>query len=122
MKWISWIKSHYRTILLWSILLAFTPLFVEILFVANIVGVEVAFAFLLLIIKDIYARFRYRVQQAKEFLAGSYQIILNHPICQTNIYLFHSTLSVAVLFFSGSLAFSVLIWYPIILSAPYGNS
>ena len=37
---------------MWLILIAVAPIFAEILFIANIVGVEVAFAFLLLILKD----------------------------------------------------------------------
>ena len=110
-----WIKNNYKTVLLWLILLAVAPLFVEILFIANIVGAEVAFLFLLLVIKDIYENYQYRALRIKQFLFAVVQIIQNHPICQTNIYLFHVMASVVVLFFSGSMVYSVLVWYPIVL-------
>ncbi|MGH1541913.1 MAG: hypothetical protein ACRBHB_15915 [Arenicella sp.] len=111
-----WIKENYRILLLWLVLLAIAPLFVEILFIANIMGAEAAFGFLLLVIKDVYENWQYRVQRIKEFLTTVVQIIQNHPVCQANIYLFHVTLSIAVLFFSGSMIYSTLIWYPIALS------
>ena len=111
-----WIKDNYRIILLWVILLAVAPLFIEILFIANIMGAEVAFGFLLLVIRDIYDSWRYRIQRVKEFVIAACQIVQNHPVCQVNIYLFHVTVSVTVLFFSGSMVYSVLVWYPIVLS------
>ena len=111
-----WIKDNYKIILFWLILLAVAPLFIEILFIANLMGAEAAFGFLLLVIRDIYDSWRYRIQRVKEFAIAAYQIIQDHPICQINIYLFHVTVSVTVLFFSGSMAYSVLVWYPIVLS------
>ena len=114
-----WLKDNYKTVLLWLILLAVAPLFVEILFIANIVGVEVAFGFLLLVIKDIYDNYQYRALRIKQFLSAVVQIIQNHPICQTNIYMFHVTASVFVLLISGSMVYSVLVWYPIVM---LGNS
>ena len=111
-----WIKDNYRIILLWLILLAVAPLFVEILFIANMMGVEVAFGFLLLVLKDLYDHWQYRVQRIKDFLSASVQIIQYHPMFQITIYCFHVTVSVLVLFVSGSMACSVLVWYPIVLS------
>jgi hypothetical protein len=113
-----WMKKNYKTVLLWLIILAVAPLFVEILFIANIVGAEIAFGFLLLLIKDIYENWQYRVQRIKEFLSVVSQIIQNQPMFQINIYLFHVTASVVVLFFSGSMVYSILVWYPIVL---FGN-
>lgn len=110
-----WIKNNYKTVLIWLILLAVAPLFLEILFVANILGAEVAFGFLLLVIKDIYENWQYWVLRIKQFLSADVQLIQNHPICQTNIYLFHAAASVVVLFFSGPMVYSVIVWYPIVL-------
>ena len=110
-----WIKKHYKTILIWLVLLAVAPLMLEILFIANMMGAEVAFGFLLLFIKQIYENWQAHLHQAKALLKAAYQIIQAHPICQTNIYIFHVCLSMAVLFFSGSMAYSVLVWYPVTL-------
>jgi hypothetical protein len=113
-----WMKKHYKTVLLWLLILAVAPLFVEILFVANIVGAELAVGFLLLVIKNIYENWQYRAQRIKGYLSDVNQIIHNQPIWQINIYIFHVTASVVVLFFSGSMVYSVLVWYPVVL---FGN-
>lgn len=112
----NWIKDNYKTILLWLALLAIAPLFIEVLFIANIMGAEVAFGLLLLFVKQIYENWQYRAQQLKGFLAAACQIVQSHPMCQTNIYLLHITASAVVLFFGGSIAYSILVWYPIVVS------
>ena len=113
---IRWIKNHYKSILLWLVLIAIAPVFMEVLFFANIMGAEVAFGFFLLLIKDIYQNWRYRVQQLRSSLICAFKIIQNHPMCQLNIYFFHVSLSFIALFFCGSIAYSILIWYPIVMS------
>lgn len=110
-----WIQKHYKTILIWLLLIAVTPLFVEILYIANMVGAEVALAFLLIVVKDIYEQARYRLQQIKEFLVQSIKFIRYHPVCQANIYLAHSLAYLVALFFTGSMALSIIVWYPIVL-------
>lgn len=112
-----WIKKNYRTVLLWLILIAVAPVFAEILFIANIVGVEVAFAFLLLLLKDMKQNTIYFIHRLKSFMKEAVNILQNHPIFQINVYFAHSALSVLMLAFTGSLAFSILIWYPAILGS-----
>ena len=112
---VKWIKKNYRTILLCLALIAVAPIFSEILFIANIVGVEVAFAFLLLLLKDIKLNILVWVGEIKSFTSTSLKILSNHPVFQPRIYLVHVSASFLVLFFSGVLAYSVVVWYPVVL-------
>jgi len=116
MFYMKWIKNHYKAILLWLVLIAIAPVFMEVLFFANIMGAEVAFGFFLLLVKDIYQNWQYRAQQIRESLVCVFKIIQNHPMCQLNIYCCHVSLSFIALFFFGSIAYSILIWYPIVMS------
>ena len=110
-----WIKKNYRLVLLWLVLIAVAPVFAEILFIANIVGVEVAFAFLLLLLKDIKLNTLVWISEVKGSTSVSLKILRSHPIFQPKIYLVHASASFLVLLFSGALAYSLMMWYPMVL-------
>ena len=57
------------------------------------------------------------IHRLKSFMKEAVNILQNHPIFQINVYFAHSALSVLMLAFTGSLAFSILIWYPAILGS-----
>ena len=112
---VKWVKKNYRTILLWLVLIAVAPVFAEILFIANIVGVEVAFTFLLLLLKDIKLNILVWIDEIKRSTSASLKILQSHAIFQLRTYLVHASASILILLFSGALAYSVMVWYPMVL-------
>lgn len=114
-----WIKGNYKTILLWCLIIALAPFFIEAIFLANLFGAEVTIGFLALLFNGYKSSINYKIQRFKEISketanAVSY-IIAHHPAFQTNFYLMHSTLSLLSLLFLGSLTYAILVWYPILL-------
>lgn len=110
-----WLKSNYKKILLWVLLLAIAPLFIELIFIANIVGVEVALTFFVLVVKDIYDQWHYRSLEAKLFVKSAFGILRNHPMFSAPIFSLHATASALAFLVFGSLMYSAMVWYPLVV-------
>ncbi|MGI9278262.1 MAG: hypothetical protein ACR2PX_01335 [Endozoicomonas sp.] len=110
-----WIKKNYKKVLLWCLVLSIAPFFIEIVFIADVLGAEVAIGFLILLLKDFYHTFWIRVQQYKAILKSIVRLIELHPVSQTHVYVFHTTASVVFLLVTGSMLYSMAVWYPIAL-------
>lgn len=109
----NWLKQNRKAIFYWCIILAIAPLFVEIILIAQIMGAETAVAFLLLLLRELRLNWQVRLYQINQLFASCIKIIQNHPICQANVYFCHVTGSVVALVVTGSLTYSVLVWYPV---------
>ena len=111
----NWIKKNRKAIFYWCLVLAVAPVFFEIVFFAQIMGAEVAVGFLLLLFRELKMNWQLRVYQANQFCQSCFKILQNHPICHTKIYLFHVTTSIGAFAITGVLAYTVLVWYPIVI-------
>ncbi|ARN73842.1 hypothetical protein BST96_06770 [Oceanicoccus sagamiensis] len=110
----NWIKTNRRLIICWAIILLVAPFFTEALLFANIMGAEATVGFLVLLYSEYKANYELRKYQIREFASLVFRTLQDHPICQINIYCFHTSSSIVLLVVTGSMTYAILAWYPLL--------
>ena len=112
----NWLKKNKNAIMCWVVILAVAPFFMEVLFFANIVGAEATVGFLILLFNEYKTNYELRKYQITQFCTSLMQVIQNHPIGQANTFCIIAISSFIAIVFTGSMTYTILVWYPIILS------
>ena len=110
-----WLVKNRKTIFYWAIILCIAPVFIEVIFLADLMGAEVTVGFLALLYKEYKAIFLFKLGRFREEVSLIIKLFLKHPAFEPRIYFFHSVMSVFALVVFGSVTYSILIWYPVIL-------
>lgn len=117
MDWRSRIKDRafWNRVLLWLLLLSIAPFAIEILFLADIVGIELAMAFFAYYLKDMGLIWQARMQTFRAGVGAGFRCITSHAIGQPRFLLQHCAMSLTYFVLSGSLIWALLVWYPIVM-------
>lgn len=111
----NWFKKNRKLIICWVIVLAVSPFFIEILFFANIMGAEATVGFLALLFNEYKHNAELLKYQVRRVLILIGQMVMKHPVCQVNVFCFHTVSSVVILMITGSMTYVILTWYPIVM-------
>ncbi|BFM10538.1 hypothetical protein R50072_06910 [Simiduia litorea] len=108
-------KRFWKKVLLWSLLLCVAPFAVEIVFLADVVGIEMALAFCAYFLKDTLLIWQTRLRSFRSGVSAGFACIALHAIGQPSCFVQHWLLSAAYFVLSGSLIWAILVWYPIVM-------
>lgn len=102
------------------ILLMIAPFAIEIVFLADMVGVEFAILFAVFYLKDIVNRLIEKWLELKESLKGFIRLLTELYVFRPRIYFSHLAASTTLLLLTSSVFFACLIWLPpVYLSVGY---
>lgn len=112
MKRETWIKVGS-----WVLIILIAPFALEILFVAEVVGVDIAVAMLFLYLSSFRVAFRKRLDAATVLLAVALKKPTDRLQYFTRSYYWNIALSCVVVWITGSLLLSIMLWLPTFLLA-----
>lgn len=103
----TWIK-----VASWALIILIAPFALEIAFVAEVVGVDVAVGMLLLYFSSVTAAVRSKLDALNALVASA----LQSPACKvqylTKSYIWNTALGLFVVWISGSILLSLAVWMP----------
>ena len=85
----------------------------ELIFVAEILGSEVAVMFLLLYLKDQWYQLVARWENFKLRVTSIITIVSMHAVSNPRVFYVHASVSVFVFALTGSLFYLAAVWYPV---------
>ena len=103
----TWIK-----IASWALIILVAPFALEIAFVAEVVGVDVAVGMLLLYFSAFTAAVRSRIDALNALVASALQSRASKLQYVTRSYFWNTALSCVVVWISGSLLLAIALWMP----------
>ncbi len=108
-------KSTLKQIGFLLVLLALAPFAIEFLVLADFVGLEFAFSFMLLYFKTLYEDMVYRWWRLKTRFENGFDSIIQLCMFQPRTYGLTATASCVVLVFTGTTLVACAIWLPAML-------
>lgn len=104
-----------RVVLLWLLLLSLAPFAIEIILLADLIGIELAMAFLAYYVKAVLAEWQAAWRRFRCNVRQSFLWLSHHSVGQLKTWLLHSSCSLLVLVFTGSALWAMLLWYPVVI-------
>lgn len=112
------IKISQRTVIRITCLIIFlliSPFAVEIVLLADIVGVEFAITFLFIYLGSYWTLIKQRGNRFKAACVESFDILSKIYVYRPKVYFTHVTVSSVFLILTGSVLLSTLVWVPAVL-------
>ena len=109
-------NEKLRSLFFIAILLLVAPVAIELIFVAQIVGAEVAVLFFLGFLKHQWQVFEAKLECVKVWLGSVLAITSVHAISNPKIFYAHAMISVGVFAVTGSMFYVTAIWYPVVVA------
>ncbi len=97
------------------VILVAIPFLPELLVFIDVAGIDLAIAFFTLYFATGYESFKRRLLSIKVEIAESYKIITQLYMFKPKVYCVHAVASSAFLVITGSIIFSTLLWFPVVL-------
>ena len=108
-------KKKLRGLLFLVILVAIAPIAIELVFVSQILGAEVAVLFFLAFLKDQWQIIEARWERFKEEMFSTLAIISAHAISSPKVFYVHASVSIILFAVTGSIFYLCAVWYPVVL-------
>ncbi|MEP5765680.1 MAG: hypothetical protein ABJ308_13885 [Halieaceae bacterium] len=112
---LKFVKENRRELLFWCVVILLAPVAIELIFIANMMGAEVAILFFAVFMKDRWILLLNRWDRLKEYVASTLAIISCHAVSNPRHFYLHAATSVALFAVTGSLSYATAIWYPVML-------
>lgn len=112
-------KEKLRSLLFLAILIVIAPFALELVFVAEVLGSEVAVLFLLLFLKEQWRQIEARLDLLGRKGSALLHIVSAHAVASPRVFYVHAAASVVLLTTTGSLFYVTALWYPL---AVFGGS
>lgn len=113
-----------RILLLWLLLLCIAPFAIEIVFLADLIGIELAMSFLFYYAKSLYFSVYQRWLDFRGLCSESLKAIANHSVSEPKIFCVNACYSAILFLVTGSSVWALLAWYPVVVfgfqSSPLG--
>jgi hypothetical protein len=113
-------KDKWKMIGLVVLLLVLAPFLPEILLMADIVGLELAIAFLFYYLRSYWYLVLHFFRRLKTELVEVYWILVRCYLFRPKVYYSHVSVSLLILLVTGSTVVSMLIWAPAVLMSAGG--
>ena len=97
------------------VITAIIPFAPELMLIVDFGGMELVFGFLMIYYQPIILRIKRVIASIEQTFVLLSIAVKNSLIVQPKVYLTHSIMSVCVLFFTGSLMYSVALFMPVLM-------
>lgn len=108
-------SEQKRAIFFWIVVILISPIAVEAIFLADLLGAELAIGFLWYYLKNMVITWEARWISFKMDFRTTLQLISTHGAASPKFFATHYLLSCIILTVSGSLLYMIVIWYPIMI-------
>lgn len=108
-------QEQKRTIFFWIIVILISPFAVEAIFLADLLGAELAVGFLWFFLKDMLNTWEARWANYKLEFRTTLLMVSKHSAAAPQCFAAHYLISCIMLMITGSLFYVLVIWWPIII-------
>lgn len=108
-------SEQKRALLFWIIVILISPIAVEAIFLADLLGAELAVGFLWFFVKDMLITWEARWANFKLEFSSSLLAMSKHNAASPKYFAIHYFFSFITLAVTGYLFYVLLIWYPIVI-------